>query len=239
MLEYIKINNKDNVAVALTDLDKDYVINIDGEEIILKEPIRRGHKFTLKNMNEGDKVIKYGMLIGILTKDVENGCLIHTSNIKTSLGDILNYEYNPELINFEKQESSYFYGYQRKNGKVGIRNDIWIIPTVGCVNAVCKQLELDFNTKINNPDLRAIAFPHPYGCSQMGDDQENTRKALADMILHQNAGAVLVLGLGCENTSIDILKDYIGEYDKERVVFLSCQEYDDEYTKSLEVLDSL
>ena len=108
------------------------------------------------------------------------------------------------MTNLEKTESAYFYGYPRKNGKVGVRNDIWIIPTVGCVNAVCKQLEIDFNMKINNPNLRAVAFPHPYGCSQMGEDQENTRKALADMILHQNAGAVLVLGLGCENTSIDL-----------------------------------
>lgn len=239
MLEYIKINNKDNVAVALTNLDKDFVVNIDEERITIQEPIKRGHKFALKNMKKDDKIIKYGMFIGILTKDIQKGCLVHTSNIKTSLGDILNYEYNPDLTNLEKTESAYFYGYPRKNGKVGVRNDIWIIPTVGCVNAVCKQLEIDFNMKINNPNLRAVAFPHPYGCSQMGEDQENTRKALADMILHQNAGAVLVLGLGCENTSIETLKDYIGEYDKERVMFLSCQEFDDEYEKSLEVLEGL
>lgn len=239
MLEYIKINDKDNVAVALTDLVKDTQVKIEDKTIVLKENINRGHKFALRDLQKEDRVIKYGMVIGILTQDVQQGSTIHTSNLKTSLGDILDYEYNPELISLEKQEPSYFYGYPRKNGKTGIRNDIWIIPTVGCVNAVCKQLEVDFNAKINNPNLRAIAFPHPYGCSQMGDDQENTRKALADMVVHPNAGAVLVLGLGCENTSIEILKDYLGEYDSNRVKFVSCQEFDDEYEKSMEVLEEL
>ena len=136
-------------------------------------------------------------------------------------------------------EHVYFEGYRRPDGKAGIRNEIWIIPTVGCVNSIAKALENQAKSLAVGNVEDVIAFPHPYGCSQMGDDQENTRKVLADMIHHPNAGGVLVLGLGCENSNIPVLMDYIGAYDEDRVKFLQCQDVEDEMETAMGLLKEL
>ena len=136
-------------------------------------------------------------------------------------------------------EDATFLGFQRPDGKVGVRNEIWIIPTVGCVNNIATALAKRANAKVKGSVQEVIAFPHPYGCSQMGDDQEHTRTILADLINHPNAGGVLVLELGCENSNIDVLKPYIGDYDEKRVKFLVCQEVEDEMEKGGELLEEL
>lgn len=162
-------------------------------------------------------------------------------NVKTALGELLDYTYNPTGVDVEPTQEAFFNGYIRKNGKVGVRNDIWIIPTVGCVNSVVHEIEHRAKEMLkdyaNVEDV--YSFNHPYGCSQMNDDQENTRTILADLINHPNAGAVLVVGLGCENSNIDVLKNYIGEYDEQRVKFIVSQEYDDEIEESLNQLKDL
>ncbi len=247
-MDYIIINEKDNVAVALTDLTKGTVINSKNGAVTLKEDILRGHKVTLCDLKAGEDVIKYGDPIGHVTVDVASGCHVHTQNVKTNLGDLLTYEYHPEMAaSFTKEEAvkngtageAFFDGFVRKDGTVGVRNDIWIIPTVGCVNNIATKM-----AEVNKKFLKGsvddiIAFPHPYGCSQMGDDQENTRTVLADMIHHPNAGGVLVLGLGCENSNIDVLKGYIGDYDENRVKFLVCQESDDEFSDAEKLIKEL
>lgn len=163
----------------------------------------------------------------------------YTHNIKTGLGDLLTYTYEPNGMPVTPTNELYFQGYRRTDGKVGVRNEIWIIPTVGCVNNVAGAIERRAQAlKTDNIDSIA-AFPHPYGCSQMGDDQENTRKILTDLIRHPNAGGVLVLGLGCENSNIDVLKPYIGDYDEKRVKFLVCQESEDEVEDALKLIEEL
>ena len=155
------------------------------------------------------------------------------------MGDLLSYTYEPVDSALEETSHAYFDGYRRADGKVGVRNEIWIIPTVGCVNSIAKALEKKAQKFVGGNIEEVIAFPHPYGCSQMGDDQENTRKALADMIHHPNAGGVLVLGLGCENSNIPVLMDYIGEYDPQRVKFLQCQDVEDEQEAAMALLEEL
>ena len=240
MQEYIIINEKDNVAVALADLKAGKVIKAKDKDVVLKEDIMQGHKVTLCDIPAGANVIKYGAPIGHVTEDVAAGCHVHTRNIKTNLGELLVYEYHPvgEVI-LPKTEIKYFEGFRRTNGKVGVRNEIWIIPTVGCVNNVATAMAEAAKKKITGSVEDVIAFPHPYGCSQMGDDQENTRTILADLINHPNAGGVLVLGLGCENSNIPVLMDYIGEYDENRVKFLVCQEVEDEMEEADKLMDEL
>ena len=165
--------------------------------------------------------------------------MIHTHNVKTALGDLLEYKYEPVHIEEKKTEDAAFMGFQRPDGKVGVRNEIWIIPTVGCVNNIATAMAKAANEKLKGSVQEVIAFPHPYGCSQMGDDQEHTRAILADLINHPNAGGVLVLGLGCENSNIDVLKPYIGDYDENRVKFLVCQEVEDEMEKGEKLLEEL
>jgi len=237
MQEFVKINSKDNVAVALSDLAKGMTLEVDGVAVTLIEDIPRGHKFTLTNLNEGENVIKYGFPIGHLTQSAEMGAWVHTQNV--NLGELLTYSYEPDVNQLMPREKATFMGYRRENGKVGIRNEVWIIPTVGCVNKIAEAIEKRFKEKLTASVEDIIAFPHPYGCSQMGDDQENTRLILADLINHPNAAAVLVLGLGCENTNIAELKKYIGEYDENRIKFLQCQDVEDEMEVAEELIEQL
>lgn len=228
MQEYIRINKKDNVAVALKELEAGLLVNLDDVRITLVDNIPAGHKFALKAIDKGEVIVKYGFPIGYAVTNINPGTWIHTQNIKTTLGDILDYSYQPSYTSMEGTEKAYFNGFRRSDGKVGVRNEIWIIPTVGCVNSIASALEKKTSTQINGSVEGVIAFPHPYGCSQMGDDQDNTRKILANLVNHPNAGGVLVLGLGCENSNIAELKPYIGTYDEKRVKFLQCQDVEDE-----------
>ena len=239
MKTYLKIHKEDNVAVALSPLKKDSTFVIDEQKITLKEDIPQGHKFALTDIPENSPVIKYGAQIGLAKEVIPAGSWIHTHNLRTGLGDLLTYSYNKNISPLEPSESAYFNGYRRNNGKAGVRNEIWIIPTVGCVNNVATAIERQAQQFKTGSIDDIVAFPHPYGCSQMGDDQENTRQILADLINHPNAGGVLVLGLGCENSNIDELKKYIGNYDKERVRFLVAQESEDEISDALEIIKEL
>ena len=239
MKEFIKIHPGDNVAVALTPLAANRTLDVDGLQVTLKEDIPQGHKFSLIPIEDGGSVIKYGCSIGTAKEAIATGQWIHTHNIKTGLGDLLTYTYNKSVSELSQTQARTFKGFRRTNGKVGIRNEIWIIPTVGCVNNVATAIEKQAKSLIQGSVEDVVAFPHPYGCSQMGDDQENTRTILADLINHPNAGGVLVLGLGCENSNIDILKDYIGEYDPNRVRFLVAQECEDEIEESLKIIKEL
>ncbi len=234
MQQYIKIHPTDNVAVALCDLKSSQEITIDGKILQLNSNIPLGHKFALFDIKIGEDIIKYGYKIGVATDNISVGYHVHTHNIKTGLSDLNSYTYTPQLNDVPKSTTAkYFNGYKRANGKVGIRNEIWIIPTVGCVNNVGQAI-----AKLSN-NANVIAFTHPYGCSQMGDDQENTKQILANLINHPNAGAVLVLGLGCENSNISELKKHIGEYDSNRVKFLQCQDVEDEISDGVDIVNEL
>ena len=239
MKSFIKINPSDNVAVALIPLQKNTVIKLDDTTLTLTEDIMQGHKFSLKNLKPGDSIIKYGTPIGHATAEIPAGSWIHTHNLKTGLGDLLTYTYNKNVSDLPHKEPKFFQGYRRKDGRVGVRNEIWIIPTVGCVNNVATAIERNSQQYITDQIDSVCAFPHPYGCSQMGDDQNNTRQILADLINHPNAAGVLVLGLGCENSNIDELKKYIGAYDEERVRFLVAQESEDEISDGIEIVKQL
>lgn len=239
MAKFIKINENDNVAVALEVLPANTTVRVGDTEVTTTAEIPAGHKFALVDIAEGTSVVKYGFRIGNATAAIKKGDWIHTHNLKTGLGDLLDYSYEPELVEEKVTEDVTFMGYNRENGKVGVRNEIWIIPTVGCVNNVASKIA-ELSQGLVRENIEAVcAFPHPYGCSQMGDDQEHTRQILANLIQHPNAGGVLVLGLGCENSNIDVLKGYLGEINPDRVKFLVAQESDDEIAEGVEIVKGL
>ena len=238
MKTYIQINTQDNVCVALAPISAGTQINA-GTTVTTLEDIPQGHKIALADIKEGEKVIKYGFPIGVAKQDIKAGSWVHVHNVKTGLGDVLDYEYNPSGSELEPTEHAHFMGYRREDGRVGVRNEIWIIPTVGCVNSIASALEKQAKSLAVGTVEDIVAFPHPYGCSQMGDDQEHTRTILADLVKHPNAGGVLVLGLGCENSNIGELKKYIGDYDENRVKFLVCQECEDEMEEGEKLLEKL
>lgn len=235
-MKYIKINPADNVAVALQDLAKGEVV----EGVTLQMDIPRGHKIVLQALKAGDNVIKYGFPIGHVTRDAEAGTMVDHSCIKTNLEGLLEYNYNPALVEIEKAAvSRTFKGFRRADGQVGIRNQIWVIPTVGCVNGICEQIVNKFKAEVAGKEGSVdaiVCFPHNYGCSQLGDDHENTRKVLADMVHHPNAGGVLVVSLGCENNQLDAFREMVGPVDESRVKMFVCQKVDDEIAYGVERL---
>ena len=236
----IKINPEDVVAVALTDLKQGQEVKLENDVVILKEDIPRGHKFALYDLAENDPVIKYGYPIGRAKHAVKKGEHVHTQNVKTDLKAFGSYSYDKSPKTELKHVDRYFDGYVRSNGDVGIRNEIWIIPTVFCVNHVAKELESYAQSRLSefaNVD-DCLALTHPYGCSQMGEDQTTTQKILACLTRHPNAGAVLVLGLGCENNNIGVFKEFLDAND-DRIHFLNSQDVEDELTAGKAIIDEL
>lgn len=240
MQKFIKINESDMVAVALKPLNAGECLMVGGKEVELLEDIPQGHKFALCNISENSAIIKYGACIGYAKQNIKTGEWVHIHNVRTSLNDIVNYKYEPVNLQCEATQAATFMGYCRSDGKVGVRNEIWILPMVGCINSVAQVVEREAKKRFTLGNVESIvAFTHPYGCSQMGDDQENTRKVFADLIHHPNAGGVLVMGLGCENCNIPVMMDYIGEYDENRVRFLQCQDVEDEVEEALRLIGEL
>ena len=239
--KYLKINPADNVAVAISELKSGETITVDGVSIVLKENIPAGHKVALKDFSEGEDIIKYGYPIGHARMAVKQGSWMNEKQIQTNLAGLLEYTYNPVEVSLDiPKKDLTFKGYRRKNGEVGIRNEIWIIPTVGCVNGIINQLAEALRRETNGEGLDAImAFPHNYGCSQLGDDHENTKKILRDMVLHPNAGAVLIVSLGCENNQPDVFREFLGEYDTDRVKFMVTQKVGDEFEEGMKILREL
>ena len=200
---------------------------LDNVEINLED----GHKYALCDIAQGENIIKYGQPIGHATTDIKKGEHVHTHNIATNLSGKIEYTYNKAYTYDEKEDTDLFFmGYVRENGDVGIRNDIWIVNTVGCVNKIAEKLASLTGAK---------CFSHPFGCSQLGDDQENTQKVLRGMVNHPNAGGVLVLGLGCENNNIEVFKKVLGTWNDKRVKFLNTQDFDDDIAEGVRLIDEL
>ena len=193
--------------------------------------LENGHKYALRDIAAGENIIKYGNPIGHATQDIHKGDHVHSHNVKTNLSGNLEYTYEPVEIRVKAQPSGRtFMGYLRPNGEAAIRNEVWIINTVGCVNKIAKILA----------DLTgAVAFEHPFGCSQLGGDHLTTQLILRGLVNHPNAAGVLVLGLGCENNNIKEFKKILGEYDPVRVRFLNCQDVEDEIEEGVQIIREL
>ncbi len=239
---FLKINPADSVVVCLRPMQKGETINIDGKTIEIKQDTPAGHKLLIKDAPKGTDIIKYGYPIGHSIENLTEGQWVNENNIKTNLSGSLEYEYSPvnEQLSIENENLT-FKGYMRKNGEVGIRNEIWIVPTVGCVNSIAEKLVDLLKAETNCEGIDAIhAWHHNYGCSQLSGDHENTRKVLRDIVLHPNAGAVLILSLGCENNQPDEFMKLLGDYDQERIKLLVTQKVEgDELEEGMKILRSL
>ena len=239
---YLKINPADSVVVCLRAMKAGETVTDGNNEVKLLQDTPAGHKVLLTDKKEGEDIIKYGYPIGHAIKDLKAGEWVNENNLKTNLAGTLEYEYRPvnEILNI-KNENRTFKGYVRKNGEVGVRNEIWIVPTVGCVNGIAEKLVELLTKETQLEGIDAIhAWHHNFGCSQLSDDHENTRKVLRDICLHPNAGAVLVLSLGCENNIPEDFMAMLGDYDKDRIRLLVTQRVEgDEIEEGMKVLREL
>ena len=239
MNKLVQITPKDMVAVALQPLAAGERVDWGAGAVTLREDIPMGHKVALRSIAKGEPVIKYGFPIGEATADIPEGGHVHTHNLRTLLSGALEYAYRPERIEAKMCAPARFMGYPRRTGRPGIRNELWIIPTVGCVNDVAQALARRAQGLVGGAVEGVYAFCHPYGCSQMGGDQENTRRALANLCAHPNAGGVLLLGLGCENSGVDQILPLVGEHDPDRLRVLVTQQVDNEQAAGMALLEEL
>jgi altronate hydrolase len=259
----LQIHPGDNVAVALAPLAAGQVVEVAGMRLTAQTIVPAGHKLALTAIAQGASVIKYGHPIGHATETIPPGTWVHSHNLRTNLRGPQEYVFKPSLSpappewtgretekrgNGETEIPSpdraaqipeSFQGYLRGNGEAGVRNELWIIPTVGCVNATATNLARQFARELP-PGVEGVhALTHPYGCSQLGDDHRSTRKILARLARHPNAGGVLVLGLGCENNSLAEFRAELGDFDPARFRFLVAQEVADEEAAGLQCLEAL
>ena len=260
-MKYIHIHPLDNVAVALEDLKKGETISVTAKapaglqtteapaeiqsaapsaDILLREDVVRGHKIALTDIAAGQPVIKYGCVIARARTDIPAGSWVHTHNAETELSENTAYHYDHKVYELPEVAEKTFRGYRRADGRVGIRNELWIVPLVGCVNGIAKELAEENQKLIAGTSVDGLYyFQHPYGCSQMGEDLATTAKLLAALVRHPNAGGVLVLSLGCENLQPEMFREVLGSYDPDRVKFLVCQEEEDEAVKGAQLLREL
>ena len=237
MKDYIIINPIDNVAVVLRPFSQGELV----EGVTLLEDIPQAHKVALKEIKKGEDVIKYGSPIGHATSDISVGAHVHTHNVATNLDDVITYNYEPnypQVLGYQSDRKVKVY--ERYNGEYGIRNELWIIQTVGCVSGMANRIIEKYKAENDISDIDGIyTFQHPFGCSQMGSDLNLTRVLLQDMVKHPNAGGVLVLGLGCEENLVSTFKETLGEYNEERTRFLVAQEVEDEVVEGAKLLKEL
>ena len=215
------INKSDNVAVNLVGNDK----------------IPVGHKFAIRNIAKDEYVIKYGQIIGIATKDISKGDWVHTHNLKSHLNEDVFYNYNFNAKAFDKKNFK-FNGFKRKVGNAGIRNEIYIIPTVGCVNNVCMRLAKESQKYVSGSLDGIYALTHQFGCSQLGEDNENIKKLLCSIALNPNATFVLFVGLGCENNGLNGIKAYLKPYNRDNIEFFNCQDVEDEHAYGINIIEN-
>ncbi|MBQ8995960.1 MAG: altronate dehydratase [Oscillospiraceae bacterium] len=238
-MKLIQIHPDDNVAVALHPVTAGEIIEVNSTSIKALDNIPSGHKIALRDIPKDSQIIKYGNPIAIATSDIPIGSWVHTHNVRTGLAEGGDYYYDHQTFTLPEVSSKTFEGYRRSDGTVGIRNELWVIPIVGCINGVAKTLVENNQHLVEGSIDGLYYFPHPFGCSQLGDDLAATKRVLADLVHHPNAGGILCIGLGCENLVMDMFLEEVGEYDENRVKFVLCQKVDDEIAEGTKLLEEL
>ena len=238
-MKLIRIHPDDNVAVALEDLRKGESLCVGELSVTAAEDVSRGHKIALRPIAAGESIVKYGTPIGLAKEEIPAGAWVHVHNVRTGLSESADYEYCHRSYPLPDVQPRTFRGYRRPDGRAAVRNELWIVPTVGCVNSVAAALVRENQHLVTGSIDGLYTFAHPYGCSQMGGDRAQTRKLLAALVRHPNAGGVLVLSLGCENLTQEQFKTELGDYDPARVKFLVCQQVEDEHEAGAALLKEL
>lgn len=239
MKTFVVLDSDDNVGVAVQQLPEGTEI---AANVILAEAIPAGHKFSLCDMDAGESVIKYGVPIGTATTRIPAGKWVHVHNVKTNLSDEDSFEYHPITTSLPKPDDTVsFMGYRRASGEFGIRNEVWIIPTVGCVNWLAERLAAKGNSAKPQGVDRVVALTHPYGCSQLGQDHENVRTILCDLARHPNAAAIFFIGLGCENNVMADFRALVESHPDRcsHIAYMVAQEVKNELEVGCTILDDL
>lgn len=244
MLDVMRVHSDDNVCVAVRALKAGTEIDAGGIALEIADDVPAGHKVALRPLDAGAEVVKYGHVIGRTTEPIYPGAWVHSHNLATTLSEHAEYEYEPSAARSPGERSGNgarqtFMGYRRPDGRVGTRNEIWVINTVGCVNRSAQRIARMSNDRFEGTIDGVHSFAHPFGCSQLGDDLKYTQRILAGLVRHPNAGGVLIVGLGCENNQVDELLAMAGDVDKSRIRFFNSQQVLDEVETGIEQVGEL
>lgn len=237
----IRVAAEDDVAVALGPLERGMAVEVAGLRFTLRTDIPKGHKVAVLAIAKGAGVRKFGWPFGRALRDIEAGEHVHTHNVTTRLEGVETYEFHPAPVRPIAGAASArtFQGYRRRDGRVGTRNEIWILCTVGCVARTAERIARTANERFEGRVDGVHAFTHPFGCSQLGEDLGNTRRLLAALAAHPNAGGVLIIGLGCESNQLDALLAEVPSLDRDRVRAFSAQKVEDEVEEGLIAVEEL
>ena len=228
--------------MAVREIEAMTPVLVAGRSIQLLQTIPRGHKFAIRDIAIGESVRKYGAPIGSATQDIPRGAHVHSHNLATRLSGIDEYRYAGALPAHDRTlpaTARQFMGYRRADGRVGTRNEIWVLCTVGCVGRTAERIARVASARFKGRIDGVFAFPHQFGCSQLGGDLDRTRNLIATLASHQNAGGVLILGLGCESNQLGSLLKEIPEAAKSRVRSFAAQQTSDETEEGLRVVEEL
>lgn len=239
---FLRIHPDDDVAVALRDIEKNTEVEAAGRTYVALDDIPMGHKMALRDIHSGENILKYGSVIGHATADAPAGSWMHSHNVETNLDGLLEYQYSPKFpeTTYDSAAPDTFLGYLRKDGKAATRNEIWVIPTVSCVNTLVRNIAEKANALVGGKCDGVFALPHNTGCSQMGEDQEMTKRILASIVHHPNAGGVLLVSLGCENVNLEKLLPVLGEYDSSRIRTMIAQDVPgDETAEGVRIIEEI
>ncbi|HEY8614605.1 altronate dehydratase family protein [Phenylobacterium sp.] len=233
----LRIDPRDDVAVAVQGLMAGDPV---ADGVMARSDVPAGHKVAVRPVRAGEAVRKYGWPIGRATADILPGDHVHTHNVATALEGLDAYAYEPtptEPLPPPREQT--FMGYRRKTGRVGTRNEIWILSTVGCVSRTAQKIAERANRLFEGRVDGVHALTHPFGCSQLGGDLEATRRMTAALAGHPNAGGVLIIGLGCENNQLSALLESAPHLDRERLRSFTTQVAEDEYEAGLQAVEEL
>lgn len=237
--DVLRVHNDDNVVVALKDMTAGTECQYEGGSVTLSEDVSRGHKIAIQAIVAGEHIIKYGYSIGYTTTDISVGSWVHSHNLKTALTGEAEYTYNPSYLSGTDDDIPTFMGYKRSSKRAGIRNELWIVNSVGCVNHTAKMLARRCTIEHAGRADDFVAVTHPFGCSQLGDDLSNTKNILSSLTANPNAGGVLLLGLGCENNQLSKMIEDLPDGMSERIRYFNTQQVEDEEEEGMRYIQEL
>ncbi len=204
------------------------------ENIVLAEDIPMGHKLALKNINLGEKVVRYGEIIGFANKNIKIGEWVNSQNIELPMPpDLENIPYfKPQPIYNEPVNGFTFEGYKNKDGSVGTKNMLGITTSVHCVAGIVdfieKKITKELLPKYPNVD-GVVAFNHSYGCGIAIDAPAAIIPIRTIQNIAQNpnfGGEIMVIGLGCEKLRPERLLPNQEKNDSNSMVFLQDEAFE-------------
>ena len=208
--DFVLLNPRDSVVVALRGFQAGDTLALGEEAIQLLDSVPPGHKVAIRPVAAGEPIFKFGWSIGVATKPIRVGQHVHTQNVKCDHHIDLEAISTDVPAELPRLEGHTFEGFRRADGRVGTRNYLAVISNVNCSASVARMIasRFDQQTLAAFPNVDGvISFRHEGGCAMAfnGSRHRMLSRVLGGMARHPNIGGFLLVGLGCEQGTLDHL----------------------------------